>query len=112
VEPVTSLNPIEPPPALHRQKSSRTEPSEPVGAPADRVELSDEAVAASNGEARLSQPQMYGPRGTFVRDTTGREARLAANTDRSRHLSDIMSEIAAVQRSTAELLDRQRKLRI
>lgn len=110
MEPVSHLVPITPP--RYPQKASRTKASEPAAAPADRVELSDEAVAASNGEATAPQPQTYGPRGAFVHDIADRQAGLAADTNRSRHLSDIMSEIAAVQRSTAELLERQRQLRV
>jgi hypothetical protein len=111
VEPVSNLVPIAPPPALYPQKPSRTKASEPAAVAADRVELSDEAVAASNGQATKPQPKTYGPRGAFVHDIADRQAGLA-DTNRSRHLSDIMSEIAAVQQSTAELLARQRQLHV
>lgn len=112
MEPVPNLSPIIRSLAPYPSKSSRTNPSEPGRAPTDSVQLSDDAVAADNGEATASRPRTYGPRGTFVHDTAGRQSGLAADTDRSRHLTDILSEIAAVQQNTAELLDRQRHLRV
>ncbi|HEY5476904.1 MAG TPA: hypothetical protein VIK11_09325 [Tepidiformaceae bacterium] len=111
MEPVSNLNPIAPPPAHYPQRVASARSATQAAAPSDRVDLSDEALAASGGEAKQPQPQTYGPRGTFTHDSAARQAGLAADTNRSRHLSDIMSEIAAVQQRTAELLDRQHNLR-
>ncbi len=112
MEPVSNLKPSTSPRGPYSRKSAGAKPSEPTSAPADRVELSDEGVAASNGQPKRPRPQTYGPRGTLVHGSAASHAGLSADTNRSRHLSDIMSEIAAVQQSTSELLARQRQLRI
>ncbi len=112
MEPVSNLKSSTPPRGPYSRKSAEAKPSEPASAPVDRVELSDEGVAASNGQASRPAPRTYGPRCTLVDDSAARPAGLSADTNRSRHLSDIMSEIAAVQQSTSELLARQRQLRI
>jgi hypothetical protein len=75
----------------------------------DQVELSADAVNLHQGATAAAEPATYGPRGLLRHDGAGRQASVSADTTVSKKLTQLMTEIEAVQQHNIELIGRYRR---